>query len=369
MALLKSGFFRRLLVLCLAFSLVWIPAKAEYCFVIDVDRLDMNSLRDSAYVEQNLSAQTSGIRVQKYISDSNELAARVRLTILQGDTNTLIFDKNYGYQSGTFDSGDIYLPSTDSRTVPYLITLYIEDWVYAMPFMHLMPRLSYNGACTYGVRMIDYNPSLTSDWLMGTMLDLNALRAQGWVTLPLCASNAFIVGEATVSVSGNELSVSLAFYPQANVELHRYAVYCIGNPAELTSVDPSYMPQRAYGADERIDITGMNTMLLYLPMSISYDSAGLSGFSYDLWNDAGLQQQLAMWNESILQGYQMPSEEPYAPGAHDMPGYQEPPQEEFPPYEEPFPTVIPEMPEDPYADPYVEPIDGSISGPVGEPVY
>ncbi|MEG0269400.1 MAG: hypothetical protein RR821_04035, partial [Clostridia bacterium] len=77
------------------------------------------------------------------------------------------------------DSGVIYLPYVDNRTIPYLITLTAGDTTYAMPFMHLRPRLEYNGACTYGVRMQDFDSTLAMDWLMGTMLDLNALRTHG----------------------------------------------------------------------------------------------------------------------------------------------------------------------------------------------
>lgn len=288
------------LALCVALSLGILPAKAENCFVINVDFLDMNSLRDNDYVAQHLSAGAAGIRLQKYISDSDELAARVRLTILQVATNTLVYDKNYGYQSGTFDSGEIYLPYVDSGTVPYLVTLYIEDWVYAIPFMHLMPRLVRNGACTFGVRIRDLNPALTSDWLMGTMLDLNALRVQGSIVLPICASNVYLIGEATVALNHEQLTVQLALASSANIELHEYAIYCITQVAELTTVDTHRMPQRGYSLGEAIDVYGASSALLYFPMSLSFDSGGLPLFSYDI-SSADLQSQVLLWNENLAQ--------------------------------------------------------------------
>lgn len=306
---MQRKFFLILLALslCLAWFPLDVPAQAEDCFTINVDLLDMNSLRSNDYVASHLSAQAPGIRVQKYISDSDELAARVRLTITQMDTDTLIFDKNYGYQSMTFQSEDIYLPFVENRTVPYLVTLYVEDWVYAIPFMHLVPRLSHNGACTYGVRMADYSPGLTSNWFMGTMLDLEKLRAQGQIHIPLCASNAYIIGEATVALLGEDLTVSLSFAQQANVELHYASVYCIPQVSEMTSADPPSMPQQAYRVGESIDVSGAASVLLYLPMSISYDSAGLSTFAYDLSASPDLQAQLALWNENLLQAYEIPT--------------------------------------------------------------
>ena len=136
--------------LCVALCalLVWtsVPSLAEDCFTIDVDALDMNSLNSDEYVAQYLSASAQGVRVRKYISDSSELAAPVRLTLMQMDSQTLLFDKDYGLQSGTFDSGVIYLPYVADRTIPYLVTLTVGDYVYAMPFMHQQARLVANNA-------------------------------------------------------------------------------------------------------------------------------------------------------------------------------------------------------------------------------
>ena len=300
---MKHSIFRRAcaLIACMVLCFAGLPAEASDTFLINVDVLDMDSLRDNDYVVRYLSAQASGIRIQKYISDSDELAARIRVTVVQMDTNTLVFDKNYGYQGKTFDSDDIYLPYVDNRTVPYLVTLYVEDWVYAMPFMHLPPRLYQNGACLYGVRMQDYNPSLTSNWLMGTMLDLNELRMYGQTTIPVCASNAFIVGEATVSLVGEQLSVFMRFKEEANVELHYCPVYLVPQVASLTTADPLSMVQPSYAHGQPIDVTGVETALLYVPMSISYNASTLEEFGYDLWNDANLQYQLGLWQANLMQ--------------------------------------------------------------------
>ena len=312
--------------LCLFLCAMMLPltALAGDCFVIDVDSLDMNSLNSNDYVASHLSAQTDGVRVRKYISDSNELAAQVRLTVTQAETSTVVFDKNYGYVSGTFDSGDIFLPYVDNNVIPYLITLNIEDWTYAMPFMHLQPRLSDNRACTYGVRLQDYNPSITNSWVMGTMLDLNALRQQGTLTLPLCASNLYLIGQATLGMSGNLLTVFVDFDPSANVEVLTSAVYLFGDVHGITTDNVSALAQPAHAIGETIDTTGLSTALLYLPITLSYDSSGLTEFSYDL-NSAELSQQLMLWQQNA-QGLsqevvvESPTEEPFpTPGEMDTP--------------------------------------------------
>ena len=288
-----SGFVAALLCLALLFG--HIPSvRAEDCFTINVDTLDMDSLNSDEYVALNLSAQTQGIRVQKYISDSSELAVPVRLTLTQMDSGTLLFDKDYGYQSGTFDSGVIYLPYVDNRTIPYLVTLYVADYVFAMPFMHLQPRLMYNGACTYGVRLRDLDSSLSADWLMGTMVDLTALRSEGYRVVDVCASNYSIIGQATIQMQGDSLCVQLSFVPSANVEVNYLSLYVITDCAGMTTADVSRMPQPARSAGEWIDVSGATSALIYMPMQVSYDSAGLSTFGYDL-SSGDLQAQIALW--------------------------------------------------------------------------
>ena len=280
-------FFAFWLAALLALSLC-APAAAEDCFTIDVDVLDIDRLNSDDYVARELSASTQGVRVRKYISDSSELAAPVRLTLTQMDSRMVFFDRDYGFQSGTFDSGVIYLPYVDDRTIPYLVTLYIGDYVYAMPFMHLQPRLQNNGACTEGVRLRDLDPAVGNDWLMGTMVDLNA----GSQTVNVIASNEYVIGRADIAVSGGSLRVDLSFDPSASVEVRDWSLYVITDCAAYAR------GQRfpAYSVGEWIDVSGCETALVYLPMQVSYDPSGLSAFSYDLSQNS-LQRQLRLWQE------------------------------------------------------------------------
>jgi len=128
-----------ILLLCL---LVMSAAHAEDSFTIDVDGLDLGRLNSDDYVSRHLSSSAQGVRVRKYISDSSELAAPIRLTLTQMNTQTVVLDRDCGYQSGTFDSGTLYLPGSSGQTTPYLITLYAGNYVYAVPFMQTQSRPS-----------------------------------------------------------------------------------------------------------------------------------------------------------------------------------------------------------------------------------
>ena len=287
--------------LCVALCalLVWtsVPSLAEDCFTIDVDALDMNSLNSDEYVAQYLSASAQGVRVRKYISDSSELAAPVRLTLMQMDSQTLLFDKDYGLQSGTFDSGVIYLPYVADRTIPYLVTLTVGDYVYAMPFMHQQARLVANNACTYGVRLNDLAVAFYGDWMMGTMVDLNALAGQGSMSVDICASNRYIIGQATLSMQGSSLCVSVSFNSQANVTVQSQSVWVVTNCADFAAgvQPPSHQP------GEWVDVSGASSALIVLSLRVDYDPAGLPAFYYDL-SSSQLQSQLSLWEQNRAGG-------------------------------------------------------------------
>lgn len=302
------------LALCLMLGLS--SALAEDSFTIDVDTLDLDRLNSDDYVAVALSASAQGVRVRKYISQSSEVAAAVRLTLTQMDTRTLLFDKNYGYQSGTFDSGVIYLPYVSGSTIPYLVTLYVGDYVYALPFMHQQRRMESNGACTAGVRLRDLDPAQGGDWLMGTMVDLDDLRQSGSRTVDVCASNSYVVGSATIRLSGSDLSVQLNFTPAAEVELEDADLYVVTDGHVLADV-------RAQSVNSSVDVSGAESALVYLDMQVSYDPAGLPAFRYDadavrsqqrLWEAAHESQSASSgWTEPEV-SYDTGSEEAWDDG-------------------------------------------------------
>ncbi len=279
---------KRIGALLLCLMLLLPAALAEDCFTIDVDTLDLDRLNSDDYVAVALSASTQGVRVRKYISSSSEVAASVRLTLTQMDTKTILFDKNYGYQSGTFDSGVIYLPYVSDRTIPYLVTLYVGDYVYGLPFMHQQRRMESNSACLSGVRLRDLDPAQSSDWVMGVMVDLDDLRREGSRTVDVCASNSYVIGSAAIRLNGSDLSVDLRFSSKAEVEMENADLYVVTDGNVLSST-------RARSASSSVDVSGADKALIYLDMKVSYDPAGLPSFHYD--QDAARSQQ-RLWNDA-----------------------------------------------------------------------
>ncbi len=278
------------LVMALCLLLAASAALAEDCFTLDVDALDMNSLKNDDYVARALSSSAQGVCVRKVVSESPDVASAVRLTLMQMPEGTLLFDKDYGYQSGTFDSGVIYLPYVDDRTIPYLVTLYVGDQVYAMPFMHLQARLTGNGACSLGPRLSEMSAAFGGDWMMGTVVDLQAAAAQGGVTVPLCASNRYAIGQVHIAVQGGSVCVSPSYDPNARVNVHSQSVYVA---TDLQSLAAGQLPA-AHALGEWVSVGDAACAVVYVSLVVDYDPSGLGGFAY-----GGVDGQLALWRQHL----------------------------------------------------------------------
>ena len=245
---------------------LWIASAAADCLPIDADTLVSGA---------TLSSRMQGIRMQATV----EPPANVRLTIQQTNTASLIFDKTYGEYSGLFDSGELYFPYTGLPATAYTVTLTIGETALTFSFTQLQARLTGNSAYTLG-------PRLGGDWPMATVVDLTG----SGTTVPICASNQYYIGQATFAVSDGTLTVSTSFTSSANVTVESQSVYLYGNPTSMSD-NPLRQPRHAVG--EAIDVTGLQTALVCVPITLSYDPFGLSDFVFST-NDSAVQRQLGL---------------------------------------------------------------------------
>lgn len=331
-----------ILALCLAFCAL--PALGDSVFTIDLDALDMSRVSEDAYVRQYLSGPAQALRVSKYIGANESAQTSVRLTVLRADTKQTVFDKDYGLVYGTFESGDIYLPYAENGPMYYLVTLYLGQWIYALPFLQQLPRLYGNGACTGGFRFSEASGGLSGDWLMGTMLDIAGLKQNGGsAQAPICAANRYLLGYATATLTdGRYLSVNLSLDANANVELLQYALYLIPDATSVTTLRPDEMAQPSVALGEAVDVAGASTVLLYLPMTVNFDPALLPLYQYNA-SDPYTQYQLSLWEAARTQAYQPAATDAPAPPpeetAEPLPGTEPLPEAEPLPQSEAMPEA------------------------------
>lgn len=291
---------RWLLCACLmvVLSCLALPGLAVDTFVIPVNELDMNRLSDDSYIADHLSAGTQYIRLTYALSEQ----AHVVVSVVREDTGAAVHEKDYGQVSGTFRSDDIYLKYTGSETTKYNITVAIGDAKYKFPFQRQLMLLKNNTACTYGVRIKNLDKRLTDGWTMVTLLDLDEVAALPGSTkrIDLCASNMYVIGTVSVRVRDDALRVSMQLDEDNKFEISHQSLYLITNLSDWTSVNPKQMSQPQYeiGVDISLsqELPGVRYLVMYLPMTLTYDPNGLDRFSYDLKNNPDLQHQLEIWD-------------------------------------------------------------------------
>lgn len=293
------AYIKKILALLTALLLL-LPAAAlgeSYdCFMLDMDALDLSRARDESYIASYLTGEAQGLRVMKTIQSQDGAAQRVRLIVMRQD-GSLLLDKGYEAMTGRFDSGDIYFTANDKGIMSYEVTLLVGATVYQLPFRRSLGRLRDNTACTYGLRFIDGNGSLTDTYMMGTMMSLSALaQAGGRTQISLCASNRYLIGMCDVALENGILTVTPMLYREAKADIKHCYVYIIESVGQLTSITPSEIGLPAYPAGTPIDVSGLDLIMLYVPMLLDYDPASLQTFAYDLWGDGQLQTQLSMWD-------------------------------------------------------------------------
>lgn len=305
MSKLRSACFKGLagLVLMLVALAVIPGALAQEAFVIQVDKLDMNRLNDSAYIGENLSAATQYIHVNCVLEGTKQ----VRLQVVRADTGAVVMDKNYGQVSGTFRSGDILLKFSGSSTIPYTITLTAGDQTYAFPFYRKLVTLKNNTACTFGVRIKSLDKGLTDAWTMATPLDLEEIAALpgGVKRIDLCASNMYVIGTVTVRVRDGMLRVSMQLDEDENADESSFEItgqhlFLITSPSDWNSIDPKRLEEQEYeiGVDISLKDSLPDTkyVVMYMPIKLSYDPNGLNRFSYNQQENPELIRELEIWN-------------------------------------------------------------------------
>ncbi|MBQ8536307.1 MAG: hypothetical protein IJ461_02745 [Clostridia bacterium] len=267
-------------------------AAAEEVFVIPANEVQFSRLEDGDYLNSALTAATQYIQITCDLGDQNQ---EVTLSVHRQTDGKVVHQKNYGVRSGKFRSDEIYLKYSGSETVKYTITLQAGAQQWQFPFYRKLMALSHNTACSYGVRIREAAPGVTKSWPMATVVDLRG----GSHSVPLCASNQYIIGTVNISVSADSLSVQVT--PRENIDLtiHNQRVYAITDPGTLTSLDGSALGgQVSFKPGQKIsiskDLGGSQYVILYLAMEVSYDPNGLESFSYD---PGSVSDQLSMWRQ------------------------------------------------------------------------
>lgn len=250
------------LLLCLLLLAGFIPAAlAEDVFAVRSASDAASGASSESYIESSLTTDRSYLRVDCYLEEEVPV-----LLSIANESGLPIYQRDYGLCSGSFRSEDIYLPM-DSAPASYEVTLTAGESVYAFPVRRLMPRVTGAQGCAAGYPLSGL--SGVNTWQTATLLELASLDG-GSLTVPLCAGNAYELGEVTFSVSGGQLTVSAELTPGVDGSIDGGTVY-----AALTALEASSLGRKSFsGAKARlnsaINLNDASYAAVYVQLTLSY---------------------------------------------------------------------------------------------------
>lgn len=270
---------KRVLMLLLAALVLALnigPAYAGEVFSVSEAVFASPNVWDASYRAANLTTSAS------YVNFSCALPCEsaVSLSITQADTGSLVYSRDYGIVSGTFRSEDIYLKLESSATT-YQVQLNCGELSYTFPIDRVMARLQGNAACSAGYPLSAINGQ--DVWQTVTLLDLNALEGSS-ATYDLYASNRYVLGSVTFSVSGGAVCASISLNPNAEVSVDSATVYVASTALEAATLGKKGCTAASGGLDSYISGSGTGLAAVYVQLSVSFQPEGLPEGISSVWS-------------------------------------------------------------------------------------
>ncbi len=196
----------------------------------------------------------------------------VTLTVTEGG-GSIIYQRSYADQSGTFRSEDIYLPYNGGDTL-YSVSVAEAGGSYDFTVTRVMPRLRDNAACSVGYPLSSLSGS--GSWKTATLLDVGALEGSS-MTVPLHASGAYTLGTVTFSVSGGALTVSAAVDGGIDGSIDKAKVYVATTALEAQTLGTRDFSGAKGSLNSAISLDGSPYAAVYVNLTVSFDAGGVPG--------------------------------------------------------------------------------------------
>lgn len=218
---MSKRFYACLLVVSLLISLMPFQGLA------DADQIALEPIKEFTFPDpaaempvftiQNLNSYDVEVSVKIHDLSNNSLVQSLNYVLYQGDAPLVVFARVY---KPLYDNGEVnayrYTISTQNgfkERLNYAQKLSVRTdssgnphYTYDQYTNSYYPR---NTICSMGPRFRDLTPGVTKQWYMFTPIDLSL---QGRQTFPLIGGNMYLVGEAYVDVTGDQVMVSYHYF-------------------------------------------------------------------------------------------------------------------------------------------------------------
>ncbi len=239
------------ILLCVALCCLSIPALADdTCLISDPSSAG------------SVSTEYEYLRIYCPANQGDQ----VTVTVTTPD-GSCIYQRDYGTNDSPFYTDDIYLPM-DGSEITYSITMTVGETTYAFAVTRKVGYLYDNMACTGGYPLSSISGS--GSWYMATILDVASLEG-GSMTVPVYASDWYLVGTATLSVSGGQLTVNASLNSGVVGSIDSATVYVAANALEAQTLGDRHFTGATGSLDRAIDLGGTGYAAVYVQMRVSFD--------------------------------------------------------------------------------------------------
>lgn len=256
---------RKLIVFLLALLCLSAPALAEDVCTVDAAR-DSSAVTDRSY-----------LRVTCPIDSE----APVTMTILD-QWGYLFYQRDYGTQSGSFCSEDVYL-RLDGETARYTVTLAVGGTEHTVRVTRELPLLTDTAVHAHGLTMEELCGG--SARKMAVILDVDAMK-EAPLIVPML-SEGVQLGEVIFTVENGELTVSAQLY--ALGEIDKATVYVARDAVTARSLGTNRFAGRKEKLNRPIDVSETPYAAVLVQLTVSYDPA--TAYAWQADGEYLLQQQ------------------------------------------------------------------------------
>lgn len=247
---------KRFFLILLALTCLMVSAQAEDMQIVDASTAFNVTCSDSYLL---ITCPLDG-----------EQSVTVSITDPWGN---LHYQRDYGMCSGYFRSDPIYL-RLDGGATTYSVSVQAGEQSYFFTVDCVMPRLTYNAACSVGYPLSWLNGS--GSWQSVTMLDIDALEGSS-TTVALHASDAYTLGTVTFSVSGGQLTVSANIDSGVDGSIDDAVVYVATSALQAQQLGGWGFMGATGRLNESIDLGGTPYAAVLVQLTVSFDPSGVPG--------------------------------------------------------------------------------------------
>lgn len=271
---------RKLVIFLLALLCLSLPALAEDVCTVDA------------------ASTSSKVTDRSYLRVTCELAeeAPVTMTILD-QWGYLFYQRDYGLQSGSFRSEDVYL-RLDGETARYTVTLSAGQTEHTFRLTRELPLLTDTAVYAHGLTMEELCGG--SSRKMAVILDIDAMQ-EAPLIVPML-SEGVQLGEVVFTVEEGELTVSAQLYALGSID--KATVYVARDAVTARSLGTNRFAGRKEKLDRPIDVSSTPYAAVLVQLTVSYDPATAFAWRADeefllLQSDLWQLMQLMTANEAV----------------------------------------------------------------------